>query len=91
MRLYGAELEADLFGVGVDLRDFHRPSGGPSQLTIRRLSLISRAVPLPRLSEAIRLAQRRADGKSVLPRKSDRIAERAEHYRRLAAEQEADG
>lgn len=49
---------------------------------------MTRSLPMPRTWEAIRLAQLKADGRSVAPRKSDRIAERAEHYRRLAAEQE---
>lgn len=51
--------------------------------------MITRSSALPRVGTAIRLAQLKADGRSVLPRKSDRIAERAEHYQRLAAEQEA--
>ncbi|WP_257202945.1 hypothetical protein [Corynebacterium cystitidis] len=33
-------VELDLLDRGIDYRDFYRPGGGPSQLTLRRLLLI---------------------------------------------------
>lgn len=38
-------MEADLAFRGIDFRDFFRPKGGSSRLTLRRLAVLVRALP----------------------------------------------
>ena len=40
IRRHEDEVEMDLLLLGIDYRDFYKPHGGPSQLTLRRLLLI---------------------------------------------------
>lgn len=39
-------MELDLWERGVDYRDFYKPGGGPSRLTLRRLLLIVEDLPM---------------------------------------------
>lgn len=38
-------MEADLAFAGFDFRDYYRPRGGPSRLTLRRLGVLVRHLP----------------------------------------------
>ena len=79
--MYGSEVEGDLAFRGVDLRDFFRPGGGPSGLSLRRLWVLIGAMPY---EAAWRSAVRREAGDA----KASHLKDRRHYYARKRAEQE---
>lgn len=75
-------MEADLAFRGIDLRDLHRPGGGPSHLTPRRLLALIRGLPPPGPfggGATLWAVLERAETE-VNKLTADRIRERAAHY-----------
>lgn len=81
IRTFAGPVEADLAFTGVDFRDFYRPGGGSSGLSMRRLLALISALPYESATHTqIRAAQEAA--------KSEHRHGRIRHYANLKATQE---
>jgi len=81
IRAYAGPVEADLAFQGVDFRDFYRPHGGVSGLSMRRMLLLVSALPY----ESATHSQIRADRESA---RAAHMRGRINHYAEKKAKQE---